>query len=421
MRRVVFVLATVALVGCRSAVQPTPASPSLLTQLAPGDYEIVDLGTLDTTHHGGGGGGFALAANNRGQVVGWSRTGIGDPEPYGAQHAFLWENGVMQDIQALGRQGGASVINDEGQVVAWYFNELGRRAFLWEGGVARDLGTLGGNQTEARSINNNGQVAGWSQTTGGAIHAFLWLGGVMRDLGTLGGSSSEATNVNEAEQVVGSSQTAAGETHAFLWEQGVMQDLGTLGGTSSAAAAVSEEGYVTGYSTDSNGQQHAFRWRNGVMQDLGLLPGYTTTSGVVVNARGDVAGQATNPPSYYTHGFFWARGVMHDLGTFGGPSTYVSAVNARGLVVGTSLRSGCSCSERAFGWQDGVLLDLGTLPRYLRAMAFATNNRGDVTGMSSLYPGSDAFHPVLWRRLGAAPVENVASSQSEDGSTSTRR
>lgn len=44
--------------------------------------------------------------------------------------------------------------------------------------------------TGASGLNNQGQVAGTSETSSGARHAFLYTNGQMRDLGTLGGDYS---------------------------------------------------------------------------------------------------------------------------------------------------------------------------------------------------------------------------------------
>jgi len=103
-----------------------------------------------------------------------------------ANHAFLWTKQTgMQDLGVL--QGdvnsvGAS-INDRAQVVGSSYGEGGPmmgnpRAFLWENGVMTDLNTLVPANSPLYlligfSINARGEIAGFGVTNDGEIHAYL--------------------------------------------------------------------------------------------------------------------------------------------------------------------------------------------------------------------------------------------------------
>src|SRR5438093_681055 len=74
-------------------------------------------------------------------------------------------------------------------------------AFLWTGGIMTDLGTLGGSWSEARAVNDQGQIAGASYGVGDVqFRAFHWDNGAMIDLGF---GDAEALGINNAGQIVG--------------------------------------------------------------------------------------------------------------------------------------------------------------------------------------------------------------------------
>ena len=74
--------------------------------LGPGEYIVIDLGTL------GGNASEALGINDRGEAVGWAL----DVE--GKTNAFVWRNGHMSGLGFLpgGSNGVATAINNHGEI-----------------------------------------------------------------------------------------------------------------------------------------------------------------------------------------------------------------------------------------------------------------------------------------------------------------
>ena len=148
-------------------------------------YTVTDLGTLPGGHYSS-----ATAINNHGQVVGWADTGA--TTGVLTAHAFLWQNGVMTDIDTLPQLQKAPgtvarAINDHGEVVgdvepetepntnlAYQFRSA---AWFCRNGVMQIIGS------EATAINNKGQASAIGiyfpreEPSFLAKHALIWQNG----------------------------------------------------------------------------------------------------------------------------------------------------------------------------------------------------------------------------------------------------
>jgi len=175
---------------------------------------LTDLGTIP-----GGNSNDAIWVNNRGQTVGTSQNGlinplVGVPE----NRAVLWQkDGQIIDLGTLGGNDSAAfAINDRGEVVGGALNDIldpfsfpglatQSRAFLWQDGIMQDLGPLGGPDAFATAINDRSQIAGISMTNSTpnattsfpTFHPFPWENGKMLDLGSLRGTQAAPSGIGD--------------------------------------------------------------------------------------------------------------------------------------------------------------------------------------------------------------------------------
>lgn len=370
---------------------------------SPGAWVVRDLGTV------AGLSSSAVDVNERGQVVANAASSIGAfGESSGDEsHAFLWERGRITPLGDLGGNYTVAVaINDRGEIVGSSRTRSGERhAFLWRRGHMIDLGTLPGHTASfPAALDNRGNALVNSYVSELAYpwqgRAFLWQSGTRRALGSLPGAMfAVAVAMNERGRVVGLSGSKTAypmRMRGFSWEAGHMTELPTPRGRFLSpgyphALAVNAAGHVAATFEDSRGSdRRAVLWRTGGATVLG--------EGIAraIDDRGHVVFGSR----------LWWRGKSVDLGMAG------LGINGQAEVIGWRWtewrrRSDPQSQEcaRAAVWRDGHAVELGALhttkpcnvPPYVNTYAAAINDAGLIVG----YSGSGIrYRAVLWAPVG---------------------
>lgn len=360
-------------------------------------YEVIDLGTL------GGSNTEPRALNDNGQVVGHSSASDG------GQRAFLWEDGVMRDLNFAGESPVAAAITNSG-IIAGSAGRYSDKVFVWHDGAVTEL-NAGAEDPRVVALTDTEILTNTGDTEHGPSTQ-LWVNGVKRGLG--GAALSAA--MNKRGQIVG--MIAIGEHrgnkifHPFLWENGVVRDLGLLGDypcSSSEdnrtcgeafASDINNSGAVIGHGVDSLSRRStAVLWVNGSIRDLGF------ESPIAINDAGEIAGHEEDRLG--GQAVLWRSGTLTKLGTLGGGPVTVVGMNDQTMITG----SGWTKTGRlhVFVWRPGQvgLTDLGVgWPGADQAKAVAINSRGDIIGLSwkcnatSFPPGRcepENTRGILWR------------------------
>ncbi len=332
---------------------------------------------------------MALAQTADGKVVGSARG------PDGFWRAFIYD--VSADVYRTIGLGGESWINDwnpAGQFVGGSFLPGGSafRAYVydWNADTTTPLGTLGGDNSDAREIADDGRIIGASNTSGatGSL-AFLLDSSGMHPL-SLGGDVSFAEFINGGAQVIGSSLLAGGVgEHVFEYDGSGIHGI-SLGGSFSVARFFNSSGKLVGVS--------------------------------------DVPGDAASRGFYYD----CASNATLDFGTFGGPYSEPSGINDQGVMAGNSQISQGS-NYHAFLATIGASDDG---PPATSFMFFTSANgagwfKSDVTiqlvaedeaggsGLKEINYSASGAQPIPSTTAATSPVQLVISSEGETTITFT--
>ena len=154
----------------------------------------------------------------------------------------------------------ARAINDSGQLAGDAWGPDGVRAVTWNAeGEITNLGVLPSEiYSIAYGINNLGVVAGWSFSGNYEGYATIWHpDGQIEQLPSPPDSvATGALAINDVGQVVGYSVDTTGERHALLWDaDGSITDFSVLASLPGEARGINDRNQVVGYLGDD-----AFIW-----------------------------------------------------------------------------------------------------------------------------------------------------------------
>jgi probable HAF family extracellular repeat protein len=283
------------------------------------------------------------------------------------------------------------------QAKAWTVTDLG------------DLGMSGFGYP--MSINNSGQITGQSRTAGGDWHAFLYSGGTMTDIGTLGGNLSQGRSINEAGTVAGLSYCSGSiPQHPFTYAGGTMTDLftGAMTMQSGLALSINNSGDVL--------LNARLLYSGGTFTDLTTLGMTVQDEPIDLNDKGQIVGKSHNSVTGYDSAFVYQGGTLTLLPRLGGDYAQARAINSMGQVVGYSKIAG-NAYNHGFVWTPtvpngttGTIVDIGVLPGYGDLESYITdiNSWGTAVGYSN--GGGTDQDPFMYTECGGmVPLNTLIS------------
>lgn len=184
----------------------------LATYWPVGNYEPVKLLPLYEDYTS-----MAFGMNDFGVVVGNST-----PPNRANPQAMIWYNGEPVQLSLDSFESTAWDINNYNSIVGWVSTVNGMESTIWNNGIAASLNSLGGIQGNAFSINDAGNIVGWSELSADGYRACLWYQGVPYDLNSLVNNLPEnwtllvAYDIAESGNICGLASAEGHTQRAFM-------------------------------------------------------------------------------------------------------------------------------------------------------------------------------------------------------------
>jgi probable HAF family extracellular repeat protein len=330
--------------------------------VAQASYKVQDLGVQHPDNLG-----MAMGLNNFGwtenmeqlldhfplstfypPVKGTVRISIGDLNlelgTLGGENSSINWNGINDPGEAVGMSE-TSDLDPNGEDVCGFGTHLICSPFLWQNGTMFALPAVGGSNGQASAINNSGQVAGYAENgiadstcPQGTVNFMVdlpvrWDKGVATPLPTVEGDpDGVAFGINNRGQSVGYSGTCTAANYAVVWENNTVTKLQDLGDPGGIAYAINSHNQVVGQAVNSEGTALAAIWQNHTVAALGgLLPGDVASFATSINNQGQAVGSSFDSRGNWSRGLLWQNGMMIDLNTVFPASSNLYVVSASNI------------------------------------------------------------------------------------------
>jgi uncharacterized membrane protein len=226
-----------------------------------------------------------------------------------------------------------SGINNQGQVVGWYFaiaTGLTAHGFVMTEGSFATFDFDSGCCTDFHDINNRGQVVGY----GGQV-SFLFESGQLFPFSAPGATATDAGGINDGGDIVGTVSTTAG-LEGFLLRDEVFTVIRVPGAQDTRAMGINNAGDVVGaFFSSVSGRNHGFLLRDGRFSTVDF-PGAHLTVLTDINNAGEMVGTYSDSAFLeHGHGFLVRAEGFYVVDFPGAVSTRIAGLNDHGDIVGT--------------------------------------------------------------------------------------
>ncbi len=292
--------------------------------------------------------------NVRGEIVG------ARPTPDGTTLAFMWRDGVFQELNPLvpADAAFASAINDTSVILGSYSDQqLGQHNFLLRRERVTTIEDPDNRTAGALEMNNRSQAL-FRATNDEA--GFLWQRGRFSPLEPLPGSqSTSASHLNDWGLVLGTAHFADHSVPVIWWGRTVMELDRPVGSQFVSGTSLNDLGSVLVDASFPAPIPHtrAVLWVLGRYFELAPLAGETSSSATDVNNRNVVVGRSSDLLATHMTATLWDRARAIDLNTRVrsddplAPFVHLQwglLINDRGLIVARGVDS--RDTDRRFGF-----------------------------------------------------------------------